>query len=69
MRTRHVWLLSPLDVGAPLQGFVLAWRKRARLASPPTWEAQLVYVDRSEVTRIEWVPATYLRPVSSERPD
>lgn len=69
MRTRHVWLISPLDVGPPMQGLVITWRKRARLASPPVWEAQVVYVDRAEVCRLEWVPATYLRPVSSDRPD
>lgn len=68
VRTRHVWMLPALDVGVPAQGLVLAWRKRARLASPPIWEAYVVYVDRSEVTRLEWVPATYLRPVESPRP-
>lgn len=64
-----MWLLPPLDVGVSMQGFVLAWRRTQRLASPPGWEAQVLYVDRSEVARIEWVPQTYLRPVSSERPD
>lgn len=63
MGTRHVWLRPALDVGDPVQGFVLDWRKHTALAAPPTWEAHVVYVDRSDVTRIEWVPAMYLRPV------
>lgn len=69
MGTRHVWLLPALDVGVPRQGYVLAWRRTVRLASPPAWEAYVVYVDdRRGDTRIEWVPAAYLRPVESPRP-
>lgn len=70
MKTRHVWLLPPLDVGPTRQGFVLAWRRTQRLASPPTWEAQVLYVlhdDRGEL-RVEWIPSLYLVPVGPEPP-
>lgn len=68
-RTRHVWLLPALDVGRPKQGLVLTWRRVVRLASPPTWEALVLYVDEPrEDARLEWIPAQYLRPVESERP-
>jgi hypothetical protein len=69
VKTRHVWLLPALEVGPPKQGYVLTWRRVVRLASPPSWEAYVLYVDeRREDARIEWVPAAYLRPVESERP-
>jgi hypothetical protein len=69
VKTRHVWMLPVLDVGLPRQGFVLAWRRTTRLAAPPAWEAFVLYVDeRRGDTRIEWVPAIYLSPVLSERP-
>lgn len=62
-------MLPALDVGLPRQGYVLAWRRSVRLSSPPVWEAYVVYVDdRRGDTRVEWVPAIYLRPVSSDRP-
>lgn len=69
MGVRHVWLRPPLDVGRPRPGLVLTWRRTTRLASPPAWEAYVVYVDGlREDVRVEWVPATYLVPVT-ERPD
>ncbi len=62
-------MLPALDVGVPRQGYVLAWRRTARLASPPVWEAYVVYVeDRRGDTHMEWVPEIYLRPVRSDRP-
>jgi len=68
VKTRHVWLLPALDVGKPLPGLVLTWRRTTRLASPPMWEAHVVYVDRSETIRIEWIPAVYLVPVAADPP-
>lgn len=69
MKTRHVWLLPALDVGVARQGYVLAWRRTVRLASPPVWEAYVLYVEEPRgSTCMEWVPAIYLRPVQSERP-
>jgi hypothetical protein len=68
MRTRHVWLIPALNVGPELPGFVMGWRQTARKASTAIWEAHVVYVDRAGATRIEWVPAMYLRPEVSERP-
>lgn len=68
MKTRHVWVLPVYDVGHPRQGLVLDWRQRPRLASPATWEAQVVYVDTTGVTRVEWVASSYLRPVTSTPP-
>lgn len=63
-------MISPLDVGPPRQGYVLTWRRTVRLASPPAWEAYILYVDdRREDARFEWVPAEYLRPVESRRPE
>lgn len=60
-------MLPALDVGLPRQGYVLSWRRTVRLASPPQWEAYVLYVDeRRGDARIEWVPETYLRPVMSE---
>lgn len=68
-RTRHVWLLPALDVGEPEQGLVLTWRRRVRMASPPTWEALVLHIDeRREDSRIEWIPASYLQPVESDPP-
>jgi hypothetical protein len=62
-------MLPLLDVGLPQQGYVLAWRQTARLSTPPAWEAYVMFVDeRHGDARIEWVPATCLRPVVSERP-
>lgn len=70
MKTRHVILKPPLDVGQPTEGYVLAWRQTQRLASPPMWEAYVVSVDeRRGTTKVEWVPAVYLEPVVSARPE
>ncbi|WP_148046010.1 hypothetical protein [Nocardioides marmoriginsengisoli] len=69
MKTRHVWMLPPLDVGLPRQGLVLTWRRRVVNASPPMWEAYVLWIDeRREEARVEWVPASYLQPVESEAP-
>lgn len=68
MATRHVWVLPVYSVGHPKQGLVLSWRQRPQLASPAVWEALVVYVDSAGVTRGEWVGASYLRPVKSDRP-
>lgn len=49
---------------------MITWRRTVRLASPPAWEAYILYVDdRREDARFEWVPAEYLRPVESRRPE
>lgn len=63
-------MLPALDVGLARQGYVLTWRKVPRMAGPAMWEAYVLYVDeRRGDTHMEWVPATYLRPVESDRPE
>ncbi len=69
MKVRHVWLIPPMGVGETKPGLVLTWRRRVQQASPPTWEAYVVFVDeRREDVRVEWVPSVYLVPARSEKP-
>ncbi|MBO9523901.1 MAG: hypothetical protein J7518_20395 [Nocardioidaceae bacterium] len=67
MPTRHVWLLPPLGVGEPRQGFVLEWRKVEQRTGPPQWQARVLFV-RGEQVVVEWWYAVYLVPVVSEGP-
>lgn len=68
MKTRHVLMRPALDVGDPVPGLVLDWRKRpARGASPAMFEAYVASVHGDSV-RVEWIPSMYLTPVHSAPP-
>lgn len=68
MPIRHVICRPPLDVGEPIPGLVVAWRKRpAKGPSPPFWEAYVATVVGDSL-RCEWIPSVYLTPVYSAAP-
>ena len=63
--TRHIWLVTGEDrVTPPVQGLVVAWRRRSY-----KWSALVVRVDESVPDgRLiqEWVPVERIRPVRSD---
>jgi hypothetical protein len=63
--TRHVWVSQPGPEVAPVQGYILEWRRHSY-----RWSALVLVAEMDsnshQVTTLQWLPIERLTPVKSD---